>query len=192
MTAMTVQASGAESAPEALRLASVTKVYGSAESDTRIVALDDVSLTFPRSGFVAVMGPSGSGKSTLLQCASGLDLPTSGSVYVGGRPMPTESEAAVTRFRRDRIGFVFQQYNLIPYLSVEQNIALPLRFARLRVDRARLGEVLASLDLTASAHRRPVELSGGQQLRLTFRRPNSSGSSATCTTVRRRGWCPWG
>ncbi|MFD0070230.1 ABC transporter ATP-binding protein, partial [Streptomyces sp. NPDC127574] len=115
-------------APEALRLVKVTRTYGEAES--AVTALDGVTLSLARGTFTAVMGPSGSGKSTLLQCAAGLDRPDSGIVMVDGTEMTGGGEAARTRFRRDRIGFVFQQYNLLPTLTVAQNTVLPLRLAR--------------------------------------------------------------
>jgi ABC-type sugar transport system ATPase subunit len=111
---------------EALRLVSVTKVYG---GTSPVTALRGVSLALAAGSFTSVMGPSGSGKSTLLQCAAGLDEPTSGQVFVDAAEVPRGDEAEITRFRRERIGFVFQQYNLIPYLTVTQNVTLPLKFA---------------------------------------------------------------
>jgi putative ABC transport system ATP-binding protein len=133
-------------------------------------ALDSVTLTLPSGTFTAVMGPSGSGKSTLLQCAAGLDRPSQGRVFVGGTELPVGGEDALTRFRRGRIGFVFQQYNLIQYLTVQQNVVLPQRLAGERVDRAAAAAVLARLGLTALAERRPAELSGGEQQRVAIAR----------------------
>ncbi|MFE5847239.1 ABC transporter ATP-binding protein, partial [Streptomyces niveus] len=130
---------------EALRLAQVTKVYGSAEN--AVTALDGVSLTLPAGSFTAVMGPSGSGKSTLLQCAAGLDRPDSGQVVVDGEEMTGGSEAALTKFRRRRIGFIFQQYNLLPTLTVAQNTVLPLKLAGRRIDKARAREILTQVGL---------------------------------------------
>jgi putative ABC transport system ATP-binding protein len=120
--------------------------------------------------FTAVMGPSGSGKSTLLQCASGLDRPTSGKVYVAGAPMPEGSEAEMTRFRRGRIGFVFQQFNLLPTLTVRQNIVLPLRLAGERPDKARFRDIIERVGLGKRLDHRPSELSGGEQQRAAIAR----------------------
>ena len=150
----------------------VTKVYEGGSASVR--ALDAVSLTLVPGTFTAVMGPSGSGKSTLLQCAAGLDRPNQGRVFVGGAELPAGNEAALTKFRRGRIGFVFQQYNLIPYLTVEQNVLLPQRLAGERVDRAATAGVLARMGLAALAERRPAELSGGQQQRVAIARALAS------------------
>ena len=157
---------------EALQLAGVSKVYGSDVTGTAVAvtALREVSLAFPAGSFTAVMGPSGSGKSTLLQCAAGLDAPTSGQVFVGGEAVPHGDETGLTQFRRERVGFVFQQYNLIPYLTVAQNVALPLRFAGRRVDLRARTALLARLGLAELAGRLPAELSGGQQQRVAIAR----------------------
>ncbi|MFJ1916168.1 ABC transporter ATP-binding protein [Streptomyces sp. NPDC088147] len=153
---------------EALRLVKVRKVYGSAGN--AVTALDDVSLSLPAGSFTAVMGPSGSGKSTLLQCAAGLDRPDSGLVMVDGEEMTGGSETALTRFRRRRIGFVFQQYNLLPALTVERNTTLPLKLAGRRVDRARAREILTQVGLGDRAEHRPDQLSGGQRQRVAIAR----------------------
>jgi putative ABC transport system ATP-binding protein len=153
---------------DALRLVSVTKVYEGARAT--VPALDRVSLTLSPGTFTAVMGPSGSGKSTLLQCAAGLDRPSEGRVFVGGTELPTGGEAELTKFRRGRIGFVFQQYNLIQYLTVQQNIALQQLLAGFRVERAATSAVMTRLGLTALAERLPPELSGGQQQRVAIAR----------------------
>jgi len=153
---------------EALRLESLTKVYEGASRP--VTALDAVSLTLPAGSFTSVMGPSGSGKSTLLQCAAGLDAPTSGRVHVGGEELPFGAEAAVTRFRRGRVGFVFQQYNLIPYLTVAQNVTLPQRLAGRRPARKESATVLGLLGIGELADRLPAELSGGQQQRVAIAR----------------------
>src|SRR4051812_7882371 len=129
---------------EALRLVSVSKVYG---KQRPVPALHKVSLALAPGSFTSIMGPSGSGKSTLLQCAAGLDRPTSGQVFVAGQPLPEGDEAVLTEFRRARIGFVFQQYNLIPYLTVAQNVTLPARFAGRRIDRRATRDVLGRLGL---------------------------------------------
>ncbi|MBO2453969.1 ABC transporter ATP-binding protein [Actinomadura barringtoniae] len=153
---------------EALRLDAVSRVYG--ESGTRVTALDNVSLVLPQGSFTAVMGPSGSGKSTLLQCAAGLDRPTSGRVFVDGEEIADGSEAALTKFRRDRIGFVFQQFNLLPTLTVMQNVTLPLKLAGRKIDRAGARAVLERVGLGDRLDHRPSELSGGQQQRVAIAR----------------------
>jgi putative ABC transport system ATP-binding protein len=157
---------------DALRLVGVSKVYGSDVDGAaaQVTALHGVSLAFPAGSFTAVMGPSGSGKSTLLQCAAGLDAPTAGQVFVGGEEVPQGDEAKLTEFRRERVGFVFQQYNLIPYLTVAQNVALPLRFANKKVDQRARAALLARLGLAELAGRLPAELSGGQQQRVAIAR----------------------
>lgn len=163
-----------EKSPEAVRirysveLRRVVKVYGAGATATR--ALDEVSFGFPRRTFTAVMGPSGSGKSTLLQCAAGLDRPTSGSVSVEGTELTTLDETALTRLRRDRLGFVFQSYNLVPTLTVAQNVTLPMEFASRPVSGDALREVLTRLGLERYARSRPAELSGGQQQRVAIAR----------------------
>ncbi|QXE36375.1 ABC transporter ATP-binding protein [Streptomyces sp. GMY02] len=153
---------------DAIRLRGLTRRYGS--SGGAVTALDQVSLSFPSGTFTAVMGPSGSGKSTLLQCAAGLDRPTSGSVTVGGTELTKLSETGLTLLRRERVGFVFQAFNLLPSLTAEQNVALPLRLAGRRPSKARLHEVLGQVGLTERAQHRPSELSGGQQQRVALAR----------------------
>ncbi|MEU3184004.1 ABC transporter ATP-binding protein [Streptomyces sp. NPDC006923] len=153
---------------EALRLAGVSKTYGTAGNT--VTALDGVSLRLPAGSFTAVMGPSGSGKSTLLQCAAGLDRPDSGRITVDGEEMTGGSEAALTKFRRRRIGFVFQQYNLLPTLTVAQNTTLPLRLAGRRVDRARTERILTQVGLGDRLGHRPDQLSGGQRQRVAIAR----------------------
>ena len=149
---------------EAVRLESVRKEYG------RVTALDGVSLSFPRGGFTAVMGPSGSGKSTFLHCAAGLDRPTSGSVLLDDRDLGTLSETQLTKLRRDKIGFVFQAFNLLPALTVEQNVVLPLRLAGRRPDRRRVVEMLDHVGLSDRRKHLPGQLSGGQQQRVAIAR----------------------
>ncbi|MER5964642.1 ABC transporter ATP-binding protein [Streptomyces sp. NPDC002057] len=153
---------------EALRLVGVTKVHGTA--DNAVTALDDVSLSLPTGTFTAVMGPSGSGKSTLLQCAAGLDRPDRGKVLVDGEEMTGGSEAALTKFRRQRIGFVFQQYNLLPTLTVLQNTTLPLKLAGRRVDKGLARDVLGRVGLAGRLDHRPDQLSGGQRQRVAIAR----------------------
>lgn len=153
---------------DAIQLRSVSRSHGS--GDSAVTALDRVSLSFPRGTFTAVMGPSGSGKSTLLQCAAGLDRPTSGSVSVGGTELTALSETRLTLLRRERIGFVFQAFNLLPALTAEQNVALPLRLAGRRVAKSRVREVLQQVGLGDRARHRPAEMSGGQQQRVALAR----------------------
>jgi putative ABC transport system ATP-binding protein len=153
---------------DAIRLRAVTRRYGS--DGTSVTALDEVSIAFPRGTFTAVMGPSGSGKSTLLQCAAGLDRPTSGSVTVGGTELTGLSETGLTLLRRERVGFVFQAFNLLPSLTAEQNVALPLRLAGRRPQQDRVREVLRQVGLGDRAKHRPAELSGGQQQRVALAR----------------------
>ncbi|MFF1444647.1 ABC transporter ATP-binding protein [Streptomyces sp. NPDC058295] len=152
----------------AVQLTSVSKRYGAA--GTRVTALDDVTLALPRGSFTAVMGPSGSGKSTLLQCAAGLDRPTSGSVRIGGTELTGLSERRLTLLRRERIGFVFQSFNLLPTLTAEQNVALPLRLAGRRPSRAQVRDALRQVGLADRAGHRPDRLSGGQQQRVALAR----------------------
>lgn len=153
---------------EALRLVKITKTYGSAEN--AVTALDGVSLSIPAGTFTAVMGPSGSGKSSLLQCAAGLDRPDSGIVAVDGEQVTGAGEAELAKFRRRRIGFVFQQYNLLPTLTVAQNTTLPLKLAGRRIDQDRALRILTQVGLGDRLGHRPDELSGGQQQRVAIAR----------------------
>ncbi len=148
-----------------VELAHITKTYPGG-----VRALDDVSVAVPPGTFLAVMGPSGSGKSTLMHCAAGLDRPDSGSVTIGGTDISRLGEARRTELRRDRIGFVFQAYNLIPALTVADNITLPLRLAGRAPDRAWLRELVDRVGLTGRLSHRPGELSGGQQQRAAIAR----------------------
>ncbi|MFR9776383.1 ABC transporter ATP-binding protein [Micromonospora sp. MS34] len=152
----------------AVRLDSVSKEYRSGKNAVR--ALDAVTAGFPRGTFTAIMGPSGSGKSTFLNCAAGLDRPTSGRVVLGDTELSSRSETELTELRRDRIGFVFQAYNLLGSLNVEENVTLPLRLAERRIDRAFLRQVLTAVSLGEHLKRRPSELSGGQQQRVAVAR----------------------
>ena len=151
-----------------IRVVELTKTYGAAAN--LVTALDHVTTSFAAGTFTAIMGPSGSGKSTLLQCASGLDRPTSGKVYVDGQELVQGNEADITRYRRTRIGFIFQQYNLLPTLTALQNVALPMRLAGTKVDRARCKSLLAQFGLGEQLTHRPGELSGGQQQRVAIAR----------------------
>jgi putative ABC transport system ATP-binding protein len=162
------QAQVAAGQDDAVRLHRVSRAYGRGED--AVTALDEVSLAFRRGTFTAVMGPSGSGKSTLLQCAAGLDRPTAGSVVLGGSELTGLSERKLTLLRRERIGFVFQAFNLLPSLTAAQNVALPLRLAGRRVPRSRVREVLGQVGLGGRARHRPSQLSGGQQQRVALAR----------------------
>ncbi|MEU4419652.1 ABC transporter ATP-binding protein [Actinoplanes sp. NPDC024001] len=148
----------------AVRLDAVSKEYGS------VRALDAVTTGFARGSFTAVMGPSGSGKSTFLHCAAGLDRPTSGRVLLGDTDLSGLSETELTELRRDRIGFVFQAYNLLGALSVADNVTLPVRLAERPVDEEYLARVLAAVGLAEHRDRRPSQLSGGQQQRVAIAR----------------------
>ncbi|MFE9368887.1 ABC transporter ATP-binding protein [Streptomyces sp. NPDC006711] len=139
---------------------------------TAVTALRDVSTQLPYGTFTAVMGPSGSGKSTFLHCASGLEAPDRGAVEIGGRDLAGLGETALTELRRERIGFVFQGFNLLPALTAEQNITLPVRPGgrRLRLDGAWLDQLIEYTGLTGRRGHRPSELSGGQQQRVAIAR----------------------
>lgn len=149
----------------------LTKTYGTGA--TAVHALDGVDLDLAPGRFTAIMGPSGSGKSTLMHCLAGLDQPTSGTVVVDGTDLTELDDDRLTRFRRDRLGFVFQAFNLLPMLTARQNIVLPLELAGRRVDREtrdRFDEVVATLGLQDRLEHRPGELSGGQQQRVAIAR----------------------
>jgi len=155
-------------AGQAVRLDGVRKEYG--RGDGAVVALAGVTAGFDRGSFTAVMGPSGSGKSTFLHMAAGLDRPTEGMVRLGGVALAELDEARLTELRRERVGFVFQAFNLLPALSVAQNIELPLRLSRGRLDRAWRDEIVARVGLADRLRHRPAELSGGQQQRVAIAR----------------------
>jgi putative ABC transport system ATP-binding protein len=146
----------------------VSKTYG--RGAQAVHAIRNVTAAFAPGTFTAIMGPSGSGKSTLLHVAAGLDRPSSGDVQIGGTDLSGMSEKSLTRLRRDRIGFVFQAYNLMPSLDVAQNIGLPARLAGTRVDRNWLAEVGQRVGLGDRMGHRPAELSGGQQQRVAIAR----------------------
>src|SRR4051794_27576357 len=152
----------------AIALRDVRKVHG--EGDGAVVALDGVSVGLPEGSFTAIMGPSGSGKSTFLHMAAGLDRPTSGTVSLGDVDLGRLSERKLTILRRERIGFVFQAFNLMPSLTVTQNIGLPLRLDGRRARRSDVREVAARVGLGERLGHRPSELSGGQQQRVAIAR----------------------
>src|SRR3954447_3928888 len=145
-----------------------TKVYG--RGSTLVTALDDVSVELPEGRFTAILGPSGSGKSTLLHCLAGLDTLTSGEVFVGGAELGRLDDRQLTILRRNRLGFVFQGFNLVPTLSALENITLPLALAGRRPDQAWLDEIVATVGLADRLRHKPSELSGGQQQRVAVAR----------------------
>ncbi|MEO6626927.1 MAG: ABC transporter ATP-binding protein [Aquihabitans sp.] len=146
----------------------LTKIYG--EGGTRVEALRGVDVAFARARFTAIMGPSGSGKSTLMHCLAGLDTATSGSISIGDRNISTLNDDQLTRLRRDSIGFVFQAFNLVPTLTAEQNILLPLQLAGRKHDQQWMDTVVATLGLGDRLTHKPHELSGGQQQRVAVAR----------------------
>jgi putative ABC transport system ATP-binding protein len=152
----------------AVRTVDLVKRYGT--GDTSVTALDRVTVELPAARFTAVMGPSGSGKSTLLHCLAGLDTPTTGSVLIGDDDLAGLSDRQLTRLRRERIGFVFQSFNLVPTLSALENITLPLQLGGREADEAWLAEVIATVGLSDRLDHRPSELSGGQQQRVAVAR----------------------
>jgi len=152
--------------PVALR--EVRKLYRHGRIAVR--ALDGVSVEFARHSFTAVMGPSGSGKSTLLHCAAGLERPSSGTVWLAGQDLGRLSEKQLTKLRRSRVGFVFQAFNLVPALTVRENVLLPLRLAHARWDRQWPDEVIRRVGLADRVRHRPAELSGGQEQRVAIAR----------------------
>ena len=168
---MTTTDAGTPVAPPvtpAARAVDVVKTYGTGEA--RVDALAGVSVAFARGGFTAVMGPSGSGKSTLMHCMAGLDTPTSGQVFVGDEEIQQLDDAGLTRLRRDRIGFVFQSFNLVPTLTAEENIRLPAELAGREVDRDWFDHLVDQLGIRSRLGHLPNELSGGQQQRIACAR----------------------
>jgi len=158
---------GVQASPAA-HAVDLRKTYGTGQA--AVHALAGINVTFERGRFTAVMGPSGSGKSTLMHCMAGLDRPTSGQTFVGGQDVGGLDDAGLTRLRRDKIGFVFQSYNLIPTLSAAENITLPADLAGTKVDRDWLGYLVKQLGIGDRLTHRPSELSGGQQQRVACAR----------------------
>lgn len=152
----------------AARAVSLVKTYGS--GDTMVTALDSVSVEFARNQFTAIMGPSGSGKSTLMHTMAGLDSFTSGSAYIGETDLATLSDKELTALRRDRLGFIFQSFNLVPTLTAAENITLPTDIAGGKIDKAWFDEITQRLGLAQRLTHRPSELSGGQQQRVACAR----------------------
>ena len=169
---MTAEPDPAGTSPFAARAIDVTKVYG--EGGTRVVALDRVSADLHRGEFTAIMGPSGSGKSTLMHCLAGLDAVTEGTVFVGDINVTALDDKALTILRRDRIGFVFQSFNLVPTLTALENIRLPLDLAGRDPDQQWLDTVIDTIGLRDRLTHRPAELSGGQQQRVACARAMAS------------------
>jgi putative ABC transport system ATP-binding protein len=164
----TVAGARADGAAVVVRARDVTRRFGQAE--TAVDALRGVSLDVQRSTLTAIMGPSGSGKSTLMHILAGLDRPTSGEVEIAGRGITGLDDTELTKLRRDHIGFVFQFFNLLPMLTAEENVTLPLDIAGVKPDRAWLDEVMGKLGIDDRRTHRPSELSGGQQQRVAIAR----------------------
>lgn len=152
----------------AARAEGATKVYG--QGDTEVRALDGVTCGFPEGRFTAIMGPSGSGKSTLMHCVAGLDTLSGGAVFIGDTDITALRERELTQLRRDRIGFVFQAFNLVPTLTARENITLPMDLAGRKADDDWLTNVVATVGLSDRLGHRPSELSGGQQQRVAVAR----------------------
>jgi putative ABC transport system ATP-binding protein len=152
----------------AARTVDATKCYGARQ--TEVTALDHVNVEFAAHRFTAIMGPSGSGKSTLMHCAAGLDTLTSGHAYIGDVDLASLSDRELTLLRRDHIGFVFQAFNLVPTLSAEENIALPLALANCRPDAKWMEAIVHAIGMRDRLSHRPAELSGGQQQRVAIAR----------------------
>jgi putative ABC transport system ATP-binding protein len=158
----------ARSTDVAARAVDATKVYG--EGDAAVRALDGVTVEFPAGRFTAVMGPSGSGKSTLLHCMAGLDSLTGGKVFIGNTDLTALNEKRLTLLRREKVGFVFQAYNLVPTLTAQENITLPLDLAGRKPDRGWFERIVTTVRLSDRLTHRPSELSGGQQQRVAAAR----------------------
>lgn len=160
----------AQPLPQRIAAAAInlTKVYATGE--TNVVAVNNVNVEFMLGSFTAVMGPSGSGKSTLMHCLAGLDRPTSGQVILAGADITALNDKELTRLRREQVGFVFQSFNLLPTLTAEQNILLPLDLAGRKPDPDFFQQLVQSLDIADRLHHRPSQLSGGQQQRVAIAR----------------------
>ncbi|SDK38670.1 putative ABC transport system ATP-binding protein [Nonomuraea jiangxiensis] len=165
----------AMAANETVRLRTVRRTYGT--GDAAVTALDGVTTSFQTGTFSAVMGPSGSGKSTLLHCAAGLDRPTEGTVLIDGTDLGTLDETGLTLLRRERMGFVFQAFNLVSALTAEQNVSLPLRLAGRRFEPVEIRAALAEVGMADRARHRPSQMSGGEQQRVAIARALISGPS---------------
>jgi putative ABC transport system ATP-binding protein len=156
----------------AARAVDAVKVYG--EGDAEVRALDGITAEFPRGAFTAIMGPSGSGKSTLLHCMAGLDVLTSGQAFIGDVDLGVLNEKRLTLLRREKVGFIFQAYNLVPTLTAGENITLPLDIAGEKPDQGWIDTIVSTVGLTDRLSHHPAELSGGQQQRVAAARALAS------------------
>ncbi|MER7763867.1 ABC transporter ATP-binding protein [Streptomyces sp. NPDC097619] len=156
----------------AARATQLSKVYG--EGETQVVALDNVSVDFAQGQFTAIMGPSGSGKSTLMHCVAGLDTFSSGSVRIGETELGSLKDKQLTQLRRDKIGFIFQAFNLLPTLTALENITLPMDIAGRKPDKRWMEQVIEMVGLSGRLSHRPTQLSGGQQQRVAVARALAS------------------
>lgn len=153
---------------EILRVENLTKIYGKGENEVR--ALDGISFSIEKGQFLAIIGPSGSGKSTLLHILGGVDIPTSGKVYMDGKDVFAQNEEELAIFRRRQVGLIYQFYNLIPVLNVEENLTLPILMDGRKVDKKRVDEMIQMLSLKGREKHLPNQLSGGQQQRVSIGR----------------------
>jgi putative ABC transport system ATP-binding protein len=157
-----------DNADSAVRCQDLSRRYG--EGEASVLAVDSVSLDFPHGQLTSIVGPSGSGKSTLMHVLAGLDRPTAGKAWVDGTEITALKDAALTELRRDKLGFIFQFFNLIPVLSAEENVKLPMRIAGRDADPEWLGQLLETVGIADRRKHRPAELSGGQQQRVAVAR----------------------
>ncbi|MFD4789983.1 ABC transporter ATP-binding protein [Streptomyces sp. NPDC058459] len=169
---MTTTPTAGRTTAVAARAAELSKIYG--QGETRVVALDRVSVDFRQAEFTAIMGPSGSGKSTLMHCVAGLDSFSSGSVRIGDTELGSLKDKQLTRLRRDKIGFIFQAFNLLPTLTGLENITLPMDIAGRKPDKEWLDRVIEMVGLSGRLSHRPSQLSGGQQQRVAVARALAS------------------
>ncbi|MEU4033120.1 ABC transporter ATP-binding protein [Streptomyces collinus] len=169
---MTTTPTAGRTTAVAARATELSKIYG--QGETRVVALDRVSVDFRQAEFTAIMGPSGSGKSTLMHCVAGLDTFSSGSVRIGETELGSLKDRQLTKLRRDKIGFIFQAFNLLPTLTALENITLPMDIAGRKPDKAWLDQVIQMVGLSGRLSHRPSQLSGGQQQRVAVARALAS------------------
>ena len=172
MTSLPPPTTTTTSTTHAAHAKSASKVYGTGDSEVH--ALEQVDVAFERGRFTAIMGPSGSGKSTLMHCIAGLDSLTSGSVYIGDTDLSKLNDKALTQLRRDKVGFIFQAFNLIPTLTAYENIVLPLTLGKKKGDETWINRVIDTINLRDRLTHRPSELSGGQQQRVAIARALAS------------------
>ncbi|NBM15956.1 ABC transporter ATP-binding protein [Streptomyces sp. GC420] len=165
---MTTTSTARSATAVAARATELSKIYG--QGETQVVALDRVTVDFHQAEFTAIMGPSGSGKSTLMHCVAGLDTFSSGSVVIGGTELGTLKDKQLTQLRRDKIGFIFQAFNLLPTLTAAENITLPMDIAGRKPDKEWLARVIDMVGLRDRLGHRPAQLSGGQQQRVAVAR----------------------